>query len=121
MEFEKHLSPIISTEPGREIDCSDRHPESAFASIRVSFEQDSNVNDESDAQPERYLSPITSTKQGIQIDISLEQPVNAFASIRVSFESDSKTNPERPSQKLKEYAHRTSISRLNLTVESIPQ
>jgi hypothetical protein len=39
---------ILCKEAGRQIDRSDEHSKNEFASIRVSLERESNVNDESD-------------------------------------------------------------------------
>jgi hypothetical protein len=59
---------IICSEAGRQIDCNDEQREKAFASIRVSFDPDSNVNDESDEHDEKELVPRNSTVAGRQID-----------------------------------------------------
>jgi hypothetical protein len=39
----------------------------------VSFESDSNVNDESEEQPEKQKAPRTSTDDGMQIDFNAQQ------------------------------------------------
>jgi hypothetical protein len=66
----------------------------------VSFEPDSNVNDEREEQPQKHSGPITSTGDGIQIDFNAAQPESASLSIQVSFESDSNVNNERDEQRL---------------------
>jgi hypothetical protein len=57
---------------GIRIDSNDEHSENAFASIRLSFEPDSNVNDESDVHKENEDSPRNSTEAGRQIDVNDE-------------------------------------------------
>jgi hypothetical protein len=64
---------IISSEAGRQIAFNDEQPGNAFDAIRVSFDPDSNVNDERDVQSEKHLSPRNSTEAGRQIDFSDEQ------------------------------------------------
>jgi hypothetical protein len=64
---EKHPRPMISTEAGRQIDWKDEQWESACASSVMSFEFDSNGNDESDVQLEKHLLPIMATEPGRQI------------------------------------------------------
>jgi hypothetical protein len=70
---QKEFSPRNSTEAGRQIDSNDEQSQSALDSIRVSFDPDSNVNDESDLQPEKDFSPRNSTEAGRQIDFNDEQ------------------------------------------------
>jgi hypothetical protein len=91
---ENELSPRNSTEAGRQIDINDEQPPSASDSIRVSFDPNAKVNDESDVQSEKELSPRNSTEAGRQIDCSNEQPRKAEPSIRVSFDPDSNINDE---------------------------
>jgi hypothetical protein len=69
----KHSWQRISTDAGIQIDVNDEQPESARASIRVSFEPDSNVNDERDFKLQKHLRHNISTEAGIQIDWNLEQ------------------------------------------------
>jgi hypothetical protein len=64
------------TDRGRKIDFNDAQSESAFAPIRVSFDPDSNINDESHQQYEKASSPRNSTDAGRQIDFNDEQPEN---------------------------------------------
>jgi hypothetical protein len=66
---------------GIQIDVNDEQSESARASIRVSFDPDSNVNEESDSHDEKEPSARNSTEAGIQIDCNDEQPDTAPASI----------------------------------------
>jgi hypothetical protein len=73
LHCEKDSSPRNSTDAGREIDLNDEQPENAFASIRVSFDPDSNVNDESVVHPLKELSPRNSTDAGRKIDLNDEQ------------------------------------------------
>jgi hypothetical protein len=53
-------------------DCNDKQPDSAIASIRVSFDPDSNANDESESHPQKHCSPRNSTDTGTQIDFNDE-------------------------------------------------
>jgi hypothetical protein len=55
---------IACSDAGRQSDSNDEHQESAQASIRVSFDPDSNVNDESDLHSQKECSPRNSTKAG---------------------------------------------------------
>jgi hypothetical protein len=55
---------ICCSDAGRQIDSNDEQPKSALGSIRVSFDPDSNVNDESDSQHMKELSPRNSTEVG---------------------------------------------------------
>jgi hypothetical protein len=63
---------IRRSDAGKSIDFSDEQPESALASIRVSFDPDSNVNDESDLHDEKECSPRNLTDEGRQIDCNNE-------------------------------------------------
>jgi hypothetical protein len=65
-----------------------------LASIRVSFDPDSNVNDQSDLHLEKDSLPRNSTDAGRKIDCNDEQPESAPDSIRVSFDPDSNVNDE---------------------------
>jgi hypothetical protein len=65
--------PRNPSDAGRQIDCNEEQPESARASIRVSFEPDSNVNDASDVHPKKDSSPRNSSEAGRQIDFNDEQ------------------------------------------------
>jgi hypothetical protein len=87
---------------GIRIDSNDEQSESAFASIRVSFDPDSKVNDESDVHEENEDSPINTTEAGRQTDANDEQPSSAFASIRGSFDPDSKVNEQSESHQEKQ-------------------
>jgi hypothetical protein len=69
----KASSPINSTEAGIQIDSNDEQRSSALASIRVSFDPDSNVNDESDLHAKNECSPRNSTDVGRQIKGNDEQ------------------------------------------------
>jgi hypothetical protein len=91
---EKAFSPTNSTEAGRQTDSSDRQLKKALAPIPVSFEPDSNVNDESELQPEKGFSPTNSTEAGKQINSNDEHLERASASIRVSLDPDSNVNDE---------------------------
>jgi hypothetical protein len=53
----KELSPRNSTDAERQIDVNDEHPRNAHFSIRVSFEPDSNVNEQSESQEEKLPAP----------------------------------------------------------------
>jgi hypothetical protein len=86
---EKQPSPRNSTEAGREIDLNDEQEENAFASIRISFDPDSNVNDESELHDEKQPSPRNSTEAGREIDLNDEQEERAYASIRIRLDADS--------------------------------
>jgi hypothetical protein len=48
----KHSMQRTSTDDGIQIDFNARHPQNALDSIRVSFESDSNVKEESKGTPE---------------------------------------------------------------------
>jgi hypothetical protein len=93
---------------GRHIDFNDEQSEKAFASIRVSFDPDSNVNDESDLHEEKELAPRNPTDAGRQTDCNFEQLWKAFDSIRASFDPDSNENDERDVHAEKELAPRNS-------------
>jgi hypothetical protein len=56
----------------RQIDCNDEQPESVLPSIRVSFDPNSNVNDESAVPSEKELLPRKSTEAGKQIGLNDE-------------------------------------------------
>jgi hypothetical protein len=94
MHDEKELSPTNSTEAGRQIDSNDEQPQSALASIRLSFDPDRNVNDESDVHSEKELSPRNSTEAGRRNDFNDLQLKSAFDSIRVSLDRDWNVNEE---------------------------
>jgi hypothetical protein len=67
---ESPQSSIVCTEAGIQIDFNDEQPESASAPIRVSFEPDSKVNDESNLQQEKERSERITTEAGRQIDLN---------------------------------------------------
>jgi hypothetical protein len=69
LQLVKHDGYRISIAAGTQLDCSNEQPESASASIRVKFEQHSNVNDESVAHPESYFDLRISTNAALQIDL----------------------------------------------------
>jgi hypothetical protein len=85
---------IICSDAGRQTEFNDAQSESAFASIRVSFDPDSNVNDESNSHQLKEHFPRVSTEAGRQTDSNESQDMNADDSIRVSFDSDSNVNAE---------------------------
>jgi hypothetical protein len=64
---------MVCIDAGRRIDSNDEQSEKVRASIRFSFESDSQVNDDSDVQPENEPSPRNTTDAGRQIDFSDEQ------------------------------------------------
>jgi hypothetical protein len=97
-EWARAKPSIVGNEGGRQSDFNDEQPESASASIRVSFDSDSKVNDERDLHEEKDLSPTNSTDAGRQIDFNDEQAWNANFSIRISFEPDSNINEQSVSQ-----------------------
>jgi hypothetical protein len=82
------------TDSGIRSDFNDEQSQSASDAIRVSFDPDSNVNDESDLHPQKDLSPRNSTEAGRQIDFNDEQLQSAHDAIRVSFDPDSNVNDE---------------------------
>jgi hypothetical protein len=90
----KHDSHITSTDAGIRIDCNDKQPENALASIRVNCEGDSNANLESDSQPEKQSGPIVSTVAGIQPECNDEHPENALGPICCNLQHDSKITEE---------------------------
>jgi hypothetical protein len=69
----KERTPRNSTEAGRQIDWSDKQPESALASIRISPDPDSNVNDESELHDEKQSASSNSTQAGRQNDFNDEK------------------------------------------------
>jgi hypothetical protein len=68
--------------------------QNAPSSIRVSFESNSNVNDEREEQPAKHSLERHSTDDGVQIHFTALQAENVLFSIRVSSESHSNTNDE---------------------------
>jgi hypothetical protein len=96
---QKELSPRKSTDAGREIDFNDEQQQIAAASIRVSFDPDSNVNDESDVHPIKVQAPRNSTDAGKQMDSNDEQLESACDSTRVRFDPDSNINEQSESHK----------------------
>jgi hypothetical protein len=66
-----------STEDGIQIDVNASQPSNALDSIRMSFESDTNVNDEREEQQEKHSLQRTSTDDGMQIDFNDVQPRNA--------------------------------------------
>jgi hypothetical protein len=99
---------ICCSDAGRKIDFNDEQPKSALGSIRVSFDPDSNVNDESDLHDEKELSPRNSTEAGRQIDCNDEQPYSARDPIRASFDPYSNVNEESSLQCEKDMSPRNS-------------
>jgi hypothetical protein len=83
-----------SSDAGKWSDANDERPESAFASIRIKFEPDSNVNDDSELQRDKHSSQRISTEAVIQVDSDDEHKASAFASIRIKFDPDSNANVE---------------------------
>jgi hypothetical protein len=63
------------------IDSNDEQSESAFVSIRLTFDPDSNAKDESDVHDLKELSPTNSTDAGRQIDFNDEKYENALAAM----------------------------------------
>jgi hypothetical protein len=57
LQDEKAPSPRNSTEAGRQIDLNDEQWESAFASIRVSLDPLSMINEQSDSQSQKLQAP----------------------------------------------------------------
>jgi hypothetical protein len=99
---------ICWSDAGRHIDSSEKQPESASASIPVSFEPDSKENDESDSHQLKHFSPRNSTDAGRKMDSNDEQRESAFDSIRLSFDPDSNVNDESDSHLRKEPLPRNS-------------
>jgi hypothetical protein len=79
-----------------------------MASIRVSFDPDSNANDESDSDHKKTPSPRNLSEAGRQIDCNDEQPESARFSIRVSFDPDSNVNDESDLHPVKDLFPRNS-------------
>jgi hypothetical protein len=71
----KHSEQRISTDAGMQIDVNDMQFIKALCPIRVNFDRESNVNDESE-QLRKQSSSITSTDAGILIDLNDEQGAN---------------------------------------------
>jgi hypothetical protein len=70
---DKQPSPRDSTEAGKQIDLNDKQQDRARDSIRVSFEPDSNVSNESELHDDKQPSPRDSTEAGRQIDSNDKQ------------------------------------------------
>jgi hypothetical protein len=66
-------SPRNSTDAGRQIDCNEKPSQKVLASIRVSFDPDSNVNNESNLHGEKEPTRRNPTDAGRQIDFNDEQ------------------------------------------------
>jgi hypothetical protein len=81
---------------GITIDSSDEF-ENVPISIRVKWEFDSNVIDESELHCEKHSEPRISTLHGITIDLS-DEAKNTFDSIRVNCEFDSNMIDESEEQ-----------------------
>jgi hypothetical protein len=64
----KQPAAINLTDAGRQKDCNDGQLEKAPLRIPLSRESDSNVNEESDVQPENEHRPRDSTEEGSQSD-----------------------------------------------------
>jgi hypothetical protein len=82
--------------------------EKAPIQITLSRESVSNVNEESDVQPEKEHHPRNSTDDGRQSDSNDEQREKAFASIRASFDPNSNVSEESDSQRRKAFLPRNS-------------
>jgi hypothetical protein len=67
---EKEPYPRHSTDAGIQIDCNDEQSERAHDSIRVSFDPDSNDNEQSDPQQENENSPRNAIEAGREIDFN---------------------------------------------------
>jgi hypothetical protein len=76
LQFMKHNLPIVSTDSGMQIDCSEVKT-NAWLSISVSIAPDSNVTASSDLQPAKQALPRILTADGIEIDFNDEQSENA--------------------------------------------
>jgi hypothetical protein len=72
----------------------------------VSFDPDSNVNDESDLQEAKDSSPRNSTDAGREMRCSDGQSESAYASIRTSFDPVSNVNDESAVHSEKELSPR---------------
>jgi hypothetical protein len=81
---------IVCSDAGRQIDSNDEEPSSALASIRVSFDPDSNVNDESDLHEKKDPFPRNATDAGTQMNLKDEQHENDL--VPISDSSDLNSN-----------------------------
>jgi hypothetical protein len=79
-----------------------------MASIRVSFDSDSNGNEQSERQLEKEFADRISTEAGTLIFLNEEQSESAEIGIRVSSDPDSNTNDESDVHKEKEHSPRDS-------------
>jgi hypothetical protein len=77
------------------IDVNDWQCENDSLSIRVSFDRDSKVTDESSLHHPKHLAQTASTDAGMQIDAKLEHPQNASVPINNRFDTDSKVTDRR--------------------------
>jgi hypothetical protein len=74
-----NAEPSISwSEGGSEIVFNDRQARSTYLSIRVSFDPDSNINEESEWQPQKAYFPIHFTAAGRQVDRNAQHCQNAL-------------------------------------------
>jgi hypothetical protein len=62
--------------------------------IRLSFDPDSSVNEESDSHAKKQCRPRIPTEAGKQMDNSEEQPEKILAPIQVRFDQDSNVHDE---------------------------
>jgi hypothetical protein len=99
---------IICSDAGIKNDFNDEQPRNAPSSIRLSFDPDSNVNDESDLHQQKDPPQRTSTDAGIQIVLSDEHEANEFSEIRVSVDPNSNVNEESNVHSKKQRSQRIS-------------
>jgi hypothetical protein len=121
MHNEKEEAPRNPTDAGRQSDSNDSQEETAYSSMRVSFDPDSNANDESERHDLKQDGPRNSTDAGRQINSNDSQDESAYSSIRFSFEPGSNVNKQSEEEEEKLYGLRISMSRFNETVESEPK
>jgi hypothetical protein len=81
---------------GSEIDLSDEEPENALFPIFVSFDPDSNVNEERYLRPDSAPSEMAVSDAGSERDDKQLHPDSAQESINSRFDTDSKANEFRP-------------------------
>jgi hypothetical protein len=79
-----------------QIDIRLQHAENDPPPIRVSFDPDSKVTEQSSLQRWKHVAQIISTDAGTQIDLKVGHPENASAPITASFDRDSKVTDRRP-------------------------
>jgi hypothetical protein len=90
------------------MDVNAGHWENTKAKIRVSFESDSNVNEEREGHSAKQKHSRTATDDGIQMDFNAPHVRNVELPITVSFEFGSNVTNDREEDLLKHRRSKTS-------------